>query len=116
MGLPLDDAGFDFSILCEFRARLLTDDAEALLFDTVLGLFRDAGLLKARGKQRTDSTHVLAAIRVLHRLENVGETMRHALNCLAIVAPDWLRQHADLAWVECYDRRVEQYRLPKEDA
>jgi transposase len=116
LGLPLDDAGFDFSVLCEFRARLLTDDAEALLFDTVLGLFRDAGLLKARGKQRTDSTHVLAAIRVLHRLENVGETMRHALNCLAISAPDWLRQHADLAWLERYGRRVEQYRLPKEDA
>jgi transposase len=116
LGLALDDPGFDFSVLCEFRARLLADDAETLLFDTVLSLFRDAGLLKARGKQRTDSTHVLAAIRTLHRLENVGETMRHALNCLAIIAPDWLRQHADLAWVERYGRRVEQYRLPKEDA
>ena len=116
LGLALDDPGFDFSVLCEFRARLLADDAETLLFDTALSLFRDAGLLKARGKQRTDSTHVLAAIRTLHRLENVGETMRHALNCLAIIAPDWLRQHADLAWVERYGRRVEQYRLPKEDA
>jgi len=116
LGLSLDDPGFDFSVLSEFRGRLLTDDAEALLFDTVLNLFRDAGLLKARGKQRTDSTHVLAAIRELHRLENVGETMRHALNRLAIVAPDWLRPHADLAWVERYGRRVEQYRLPKEDA
>jgi transposase len=116
LGLALDDPGFDFSVLCEFRARLLANDAETLLFDTVLSLFRDAGLLKARGKQRTDSTHVLAAIRTLHRLENVGETMRHALNCLAIIAPDWLRQHADLAWVERYGRRVEQYRLPKEDA
>jgi transposase len=101
--------------LSEFRSRLLTDDAEALLFDTLLNLFRDAGLLKARGKQRTDSTHVLAAIRELHRLENVGETMRHALNRLAIAAPDWLRPHADLAWVERYAQRIEQYRLPKED-
>ena len=116
LGLELDDAGFDFSVLCEFRARLLTDDAELLLFDTLLEIFRDAGLLKARGKQRTDSTHVLAAIRELQRLENVGETMRHALNRLAIVAPDWLRQHADRAWVERYGRRVEQYRLPKEEA
>jgi transposase len=116
LGLPLDDPGFNFSVLSEFRGRLLTDDAEAVLFDTVLNLFRDAGLLKARGKQRTDSTHVLAAIRELHRLENVGETMRHALNRLAIVAPDWLRPRANLAWVERYAHRVEQYRLPKEDA
>ena len=116
LGLPLTDPGFDFSVLSEFRGRLLRDDAETLLFDTVLNLLRDAGLLKARGKQRTDSTHVLAAIRELHRLENVGETMRHALNRLATVAPDWLRAQADRAWVERYNHRVEQYRLPKEDA
>jgi transposase len=113
LGLELDDPGFNYSVLSEFRSRLLTDDAEALLFDTVLSLFRDAGLLKARGKQRTDSTHVLAAIRTLHRLENIGETLRHALNSLAGVAPAWLRQQADPAWVERYAHRVEQYRLPK---
>lgn len=116
VGLALDDPGFDCSVLCEFRLRLLNDDADHLLVDTVLDIFRAAGLLKARGKQRTDSTHVLAAIRALHRLENVGETLRHALNRLAIVAPDWLRQQADPAWVERYGRRVEQYRLPKEEA
>ncbi len=115
LGLALDDPGFDFSVLCEFRARVLMGDVEQLLFDTVLQLFREAGLLKARGKQRSDSTHILAAIRHLHRLENVGETLRHALNRLAVVAPNWLRQHTDPAWVERYGRRVEQYRLPKEE-
>jgi transposase len=113
LGLELTDPGFNFSVLSEFRARLLTHDAETLLFDTVLALFRDAGLLKSRGKQRTDSTHVLAAIRTLHRLENIGETLRHALNSLAASAPAWLRQQADPAWVERYAHRVEQYRLPK---
>jgi transposase len=113
LGLELTDSGFNFSVLSEFRARLLTGDAEALLFDTVLSLFRDADLLKARGKQRSDSTHVLAAIRTLHRLENIGETLRHALNTLAGFAPAWLRQQADPAWVERYAHRVEQYRLPK---
>ena len=116
LGLPLDDPGFDFSVLSEFRTRLLADDAEALLFDTVLTLLREASLLKARGKQRTDSTHVLAAIRELHRIENVGETLRHALNVLAVDAPVWLRTHADPAWVERYAVRIEQYRLPKTDA
>lgn len=116
LGLPLDDPGFHFSVLSEFRTRLLTDDAETLLFDSMLCVFRDAGLLKARGKQRTDSTHVLAAIRSLHRLENVGETLRHALNRLAVVAPNWLRQQVKPVWAERYSRRVEHYRLPKEEA
>jgi hypothetical protein len=90
LGLKLDDPGFDASVLCEFRSRLIAGKAEMLLFETLLSLLREQGLLKARGKQRTDSTHVLAAIRMLNRLECVGETLRHALNVLATVAPDWL--------------------------
>ena len=116
LGLPLDDPGFDYSVLSEFRARLLNGDAEALLFDAVLELAQDLRLLKARGKQRTDSTYVLAAIRELHRLENVGETLRHALNALAVAAPAWLCTQVDPAWGERYGTRIEQYRLPKADA
>jgi transposase len=72
--------------------------------------------LTSRGRQRTDSTHVLAAVRALNRLEVVGETMRHALNNLAIVAPDWLSQHAPPDWVARYDRRAEDDRLPASKA
>jgi len=54
--------------------------------------FKEKNLLKSRGKQRTDSTHILASIRVLNRLELVGETLNHALNVLAEVAPNWLQQ------------------------
>jgi transposase len=78
-----------------------------------LSQLRARGLLKARGRQRIDSTHVLAAIRVLNRLELVGETLRHALNSLAVVAPDWLRAQAPPAWFERYGRRIENYHLPK---
>jgi transposase len=102
--------------LSEFRARLLNDDATALLLDAVLELCRDAGLLKVRSKQRTDSTYVLANIRDLSRLENVAETLRHALNQLAVEAPDWLRAHAEPAWVERYGMRITEYRLPEADA
>lgn len=116
LGLPLDDPGFDASVLSEFRTRLLQDDAAALLLDAVLECCRSAGLLKSRGKQRTDSTHVLAAVRTLHRLENVGETLRHALNRLASVAPTWLRAHVDATWADRYGRRMEQFRFPKADA
>jgi transposase len=77
----------------EFRARLIAGAHEQILFDKVLEHLRTQGLLKARGRQRTDSTHVLGAIRNLNRLEFVIETMRHALNTLAVVAPDWIRTH-----------------------
>ena len=100
LGLELTDPGFDFSVLSEIRARLVAGSAEQLLLDTMLERFRARGLVKARGQQRTDSTHVLAAIRVLHRLELVGETLRATLNQLATVAPEWIRGEARPEWFE----------------
>ena len=116
LGLDLTDPGFDASVLCEFRTRLVSGAAEQRLLDRLLRLCRERGLLKARGRQRTDSTHVLAAIRSLNRLECVGETMRHALNSLAVVAPDWLQELAPPSWYERYSSQVSNYRLPKTDA
>lgn len=113
LGLELTDPGFDFSVLSEFRARLLSGNAEKVLLEKLLQECRVRGFLKARGKQRTDSTHVLAAIRVMNRLELLGETLRAALNALATLAPDWLRTITSPDWHERYDRRVEQDRLPK---
>lgn len=113
--LELTDPGFDYSVLSEFRARLMAGGHEQMLFDKVLAHLRAQGLLKARGRQRTDSTHVLGAIRQLNRLEFVIETMRHALNTLAIVAPDWIRSHVPADWVLRYDHRAEDYRLPDAD-
>jgi len=59
LNLELSHPGFDFSVLCEFRARVLAGHAEQLLFETMLDQFKTHGLLKARGHQRTDSTHIL---------------------------------------------------------
>lgn len=113
LSLELTDPGFDYSILSEFRDRLLAGNAELLLLDTMLERFKEKGLLRARGRQRTDSSHVLAAVRVLNRLECVGETVRHALNSLAVTAPDWLAPQLDPAWADRYGPRVDEYRLPK---
>ena len=79
----------------------------------LLDHFKTQGLLKARGQQRTDSTHVLAAIRTLNRLECIGETMRHALETLAVVSPAWLRPLVPPEWKERYEHRIQEYRLPK---
>jgi len=114
LALPLEDRGFDASVLSEFRTRLVEGQAEQQLFDPILTCLRERGLLKARGRQRTDSTHVLAAIRTLNRLACVGETLRHALNDLAEVAPDWLRTQISPEWLDRYQRRVEEYHLPKD--
>jgi len=116
LSLELTDPGFDFSVLSEFRDRLLAGTAEELLLDKLLERCRALHLLTARGQQRTDSTHVLAAIRVLNRLELVAETLRAALNAVATVAPAWLQAVTPLAWYERSSRRIEESRLPKDTA
>lgn len=113
LSLELDDPGFHYSVLSEFRARLVGGGAEELLLDKMLEHFKTRGYLKARGKQRTDSTFILAAVRRLNRLETVGETLRTALNSVAQAAPEWLREQVTTEWFERYSRRVEDYRLQK---
>ncbi len=115
LSLEITNAGFDFSVLSEFRGRMLANRAERRLFDLMLSQFRERGWVKERGPQRTDSTHVLAAIRAVNRLECVGETMRHALNVLAEVAPDWLIEHMKPEWAKRYQSRFSDFRLPKEE-
>ena len=110
---PVSIPGFDSTVLCEFRTRLVTGGAESQLLERFLKVCCDHKLIRPRGLQRTDSTHILAAVRTLNRLECVTETMRHTLNVLATVAPDWLRLQSQPEWLERYGSRVEEYRLPK---
>jgi transposase len=116
LGLELTDPGFDHTVLSEFRTRLIKESGEQRLLDELLEQLRAQGLLKAGGgRQRTDSTHVLAAVRDLNRLERVGETLRAALTSLAVVVPEWLQQLAPPSWYERYSRRIENYHVPKTD-
>ena len=120
LGLDLADPGFDHSVSCEFRGRRLRHGATERLLARVLDAAREGGLLKARGRrQRTDSTHVLAAVRDLNRVELLAETLRAALNAIAVAAPDWLRGVAPVApeaWYKRHARRVEDSRLPRTKA
>ena len=115
LALPLTDAGFDSSVLCEFRARLVAGQAEAVLFDTVLDIAKARHLVRADGRQRTDSTRVVAAVRGLNRLAGVTEAMRHALEAAAIAAPDWLRTRAEATWVARYEKATLASRMPKSE-
>ncbi len=113
LGLELSDPGFDYSVLSEFRTRLVTGHSEELLLEVLLKQLKENGWLNAGGRQRTDSTHVLAAIRNLNRLESVGETLRATLNALATVAPTWLETWVPHEWFDLYSRAIEEYRLPR---
>jgi len=110
----LTDPGFDHSVLSEFRGRLIEGEAEERLLNDMLVKFKERGWLKSRGQQRTDSTHVLGAVRQLNRLECVGETIRQALEALAEIAPEWLLSQITEDWFDQYGPRFENYRLPKE--
>ena len=114
LGLELTDPGFDYSVLSEFRTRLIGGNAEHVLLETMLTHLQEQGLLKAKGKQRTDSTHVLAAIRTMNLLELVAETMMHTLNVLATVAGDWLKAWVPKEWFDRYEKRLDEYRLSQE--
>jgi transposase len=113
--LELTDSGFHYSVLSEFRSRIVAGGAEEQIFNRVLEVCRNKGLVKRRGQQRTDSTEVLAAIRTLNRLELVGETLRAALNALAVAAPEWTRDHTYPEWVDRYGPRVSDYHLPTKE-
>jgi transposase len=113
LGLALDDLGFDFSVLSEFRTRLIAGGTEQQWLDALLALCAQRGWLQARGPQRTDSTHVLAKVRALNRIETVAETLRATLDALAAAAPNWLRAQVDAERFERYRSRIEASRLPQ---
>ena len=112
LSLELTDPGFDHTVLSEFRTRLVALSAEERFLEAVLTLCKQQGWLKAHGRQRTDSTHVLAKVRALNRAECVVETLHHALNVLAVVAPDWLAGQVQPEWLERYGRSASDYRFP----
>jgi len=101
LGLDLADPGFDASVLSEFRERLLAGQAEMVLLEVLLACCKQRGWLKAGGKQRTDSTHVLA--------EQIGADGVHLLAALeGADAPAGLKEVESVqvlrqAWQQYYD-------------
>ena len=113
LGVELADTGFDASVLAKFRTRLADHGMERVIFDRLLEHCTAAGLLTSGGKQRTDSTHVISAVRDLNRLELAGECVRAALEALAVAAPDWLAGVIDLdEFVHRYGPRVDSWAMP----
>ena len=113
LGLPLDAPGFDHTVLSEFRARVAAHGLEEAALDALLARLAADGLVKAGGKQRTDSTHVLAAARAMHVVELTGESVRAALEALAAACPGWLAARLCSGdWGRRYGARIDSWRLP----
>ena len=110
LSLELEDDGFNFSVLSEFRDRLIEGGSSHQILSKMLAKFGDLGLLKSRGKARTDSTHVLAIVKELTKLEHLEETLKSALNTLAKVAPTWLERMVTIDWYERYGQKNEYSR------
>jgi transposase len=116
LGLELTDPGFDFSVLSEFRSRVTAGGMEKALLDLLLARLKGLDLVGAGMRQRTDSTHVLARVRDLNRLELAGESVRAALEAMAAAVPDWLAGITDASWQLVYGQRIDDMRLPESKA
>ena len=112
LGLNLPDPGFDDSVLSEFRARVAGGGLDQVVLDTLLERLAAGGLVAAGGKMRTDSTHVLSAVRDLNRLELAGESVRACLEALAVAAPQVVAQLLDDSWDKRYAARIDTWRMP----
>lgn len=112
---PVDYAGFNFSVLSEYRARLVTHKAEARVFERVLEQLKDLGMIKAHGRQRTDSLAVLTRVRTLNRIELVVETLRLSVVALLATEPEWTRATVPPSWEERYGKRCVAERLSESE-
>jgi transposase len=109
--VPLDYGGFDPSVLCEYRERVIAHGAEERLFDRILKQLRDMGLVKRRGRQRSDSVAVLTRVRQLNRLERVVETLRLALVALSAADAPWTGSVVPSSWEDLYGERCVAERM-----
>ncbi|WP_228120252.1 hypothetical protein [Streptomyces fagopyri] len=94
----MDDPGFHHSVLADFRVRLGQDGRADRLLDLTRARLKEAGLVRERATERTDSTHVLAAVRDLARLELVTEAVRAVPEEVARTADHLLTGLADEGW------------------
>jgi transposase len=107
----LEDPGFDHSVLSEFRTRLAADGRADAVLEVMLARLKETGLVKAGGRQRTDSSHVIACVRRLNRIETIGESLRAALEEIAAISPGFIVPLLKEGWDSRYGRKVEISRL-----
>jgi len=112
---PLDWSGFHYSDLCNFRKRLVEHGQESMVFERLLEYLRERGLVRAGGKQRTDATHILGAVKQMADVEVVREGMRLAISELISTDAKWVMQHIPASLIKNYKRAMPNYRISKQE-
>ncbi|MBI3985989.1 MAG: transposase [Lentisphaerae bacterium] len=102
LGISEDWAGIDPSTLVYFRQRLAKHRLATVALDSGLAAMRSAGYLRQHGAVRIDSTHVLAQVAHMSRLECARETLRLALDFLVAFG-------GPAAWEPWFSRYVERH-------
>jgi len=101
LGRTKDWLGFDPSVLCNFRKRLVANKMGRKIFDDVLDKLRELGLLSNRPRVRVDATHLVANVAVLSRPDAIREAIRivvcdlHKSYLQLRERPDLLRLHKE---------------------
>lgn len=113
--LPLEYEGFDYSVLSEFRDRLIAHEAEGRVFEALVEAVRGFGLIKEHGKQRSDSIAMLTKVRRLSRVELVVETLRLAVGALVRVDRKWSEAMIPPSWEERYGERFVRQRYSEKE-
>jgi hypothetical protein len=113
LGLPLEDPGAGHWVLPESRAKVASAGLEQVPLDALLERLSADGLVKAGGKQRTDSTHVVAAVAELNQLDLAGESVRAAVEALAAAHPGWVAGALHVGeWTRKYGAPVPGWHFP----
>lgn len=112
--LERDAPGFDPTVRSEFRARLVEGHADQRLLDLLRERCREGGWLNGRGRQRTDSTPLLARLRSLNRTRCVAQTMVSIWHVLSEVAPEWVGAPVPMSGVEREGERLAHEPVPKD--
>ncbi len=113
--LPLEYTGFNFSVLSEFRDRLIAGKAEGRVFEALVAQIREMGLIKEHGKQRTDSIAMLSKVRWMSRLELAVETLRLAVVSLVKVERGWSAGILPPSWEDKYGERFVMQRYTEKE-
>jgi transposase len=109
--LPLGYAGFHFTDLYAFRQRLLEHEQERYVFEQCLGKLKALGVLRKRGKMRSDSTHILGVVQRLSQFELVAESLRVAVRAVVVADATWAERTLPATWRETYSHRRSEYGL-----
>ncbi len=112
---PLSWGGFHYSDLCNFRKRLLAHGQEAVLFEGLLAYLKQRGLVSAGGRQRTDATHIIGAVKQMSDVEVVREAVRLAVGALMSTDATWTLQHLPISFITSYKRSWPNYRMGQEE-